>query len=218
LNLTSNASTYDYNILATATGGCFAQLDELAIIQVSECDFGDYQADSPLPTCASPPCHLVSPNLFLGSGITVDIPNIGDINADSDIDDGVNFPNNLRRGIDIGISVTIFNNTGNIAYLSGWVDWNGDGDFEDTNEQILMQSYPNTGSFVVSVPVTIPNDAVLTNQIASRFRLSTDNVQIAIPCGTTTCAIDGEVEDYLIQLECPPVICVPINVNINRSE
>ena len=73
------------------------------------------------------------------------------------------------------------------------------------------------GHFIASIPVFVPADALLTNAIGSRFRVSTDNVTIASPCGTISCATDGEIEDYLIQVECPPEVCLPVQIQINRG-
>ena len=95
--------------------------------------------------------------------------------------------------------------------------WNDDGDFDDAGENVLVGTYSMNGTFTVSEPVHIPNTASLTSEIAMRFRISTDQTAVNNPCGPTACAPDGEVEDYLIQLVCPPTICLPTQIQINRE-
>ncbi len=50
----------------------------------------------------------------------------GDDLNNIDDEDGVVFPP-LTRGLTASISVTIVG----IGYLNAWIDWNGDGDFND---------------------------------------------------------------------------------------
>ena len=117
----------------------------------------------------------------------------------------------ITSGNTVRFPITIYNNTGSAAYLRMWIDWNADGDFEDTGEQIENNTYPSTGvDNLVFVSVAVPVDAVQTSPLALRTRLSTDDANSATPCGTGTCATDGEVEDYLIQLEYPTNICPPV--------
>ena len=189
-------------------------------VTVNNCDFPDYNFSFNFPTCQSPPCHIVSSDIYLGASVTADPPGSGDTDAASDVDDGVSFPNNIRPNINIRIPVTIYNNTTQTSYLSAWIDWNGDGDFEDAGEQIANEMYDYAtynGTFMVSLPVFVPADVNQTGQIAARFRVSTDGLTVASPCGLSVCAPDGEIEDYLIQVECPQEICLPPTVQINRN-
>jgi len=153
--------------------------------------------------------------------ITVDLEITGDVagnnseNADTDTDDGVSILANMQFvvGNTVHLPVTIYNNTGMNAYLRIWIDWNGDGDFDDTGEQVENNNYPSTGTANnIHVSITIPNSVTQSQQIALRTRLSTDDINSADPCGTGTCAADGEVEDYLIQVECPSPICTPVQI------
>ena len=145
---------------------------------------------------------------------------MGSTSADEDVDDGVLIPDDLRPGITIRLPVTIYNVTGNDAYLSVWIDWNGDEDFDDVGETIALNTYDYAtynNSFQVLIETAIPANAALEQNIAARFRLSTDDVAIATPCGVSACAIDGEIEDYLIQIACPPEVCLPVQLTINRG-
>lgn len=151
----------------------------------------------------------------MGSGVTPDSAPAGNENADSDVDDGVSLLPNMQftPGNTVRIPVSIYNNTGNDAYLRMWIDWNGDGDFEDIGEQVENSTYLSTGANnTVFISVTIPTNATQTQPIALRARLSTDDANSADPCGNGNCATDGEVEDYLINISCPTPICLPVQL------
>ena len=145
---------------------------------------------------------------------------MGGTTTDMDEDNGISFPNDIRPNTTVLLRTTIFNNTGNDAYLTGWIDWNGDQDFDDPGEQIANETFSYAmfnGNYEVSLIVNVPADAVIGQNISARFRLSTDPIIIASPCGVSQCALDGEIEDYLIQVDCPPDICLPPTISIIRK-
>ena len=177
-------------------------------------DYQDYS--SSLKPCPDPACHIVVTDLFLGAGVSSDVPTSGDTNASTDTDDGINIIPNMQfvSGNTVHIPVIIYNDRGVDAYLRIWIDWNGDGDFEDVNEQILDNTYASTGTAeTIQLAVTVPSNATQDKQIALRARLSTDDLNSATPCGTGVCAADGEVEDYLLQVSCPETLCLPVQLN-----
>ena len=81
--------------------------------------------------------------------------------------------------------------------LDGWIDFNRNGDFNDPGEQISTSTSVQLGtnSFLISVPTN-----ALAGPVFARFRLSTAGG--LSPLGA---AADGEVEDYRINLEAPPL-------------
>lgn len=198
----NNDNSCVLNVLITDPGNCGASVD-----------YPDFN----VPTCPNTACHIVNTDLMLGTTISIDSTPMIDSTATADDDDGVLFPNNLRPSTQIRLQIQVTNNTGNDAHLYGWADWNDDGDFDDMGENIIASTYSNSGIFTISAPVSIPTSPVLTSEIAMRFRISTDQPSVIGPCGPPSCAPDGEVEDYLIQLECPPTICLPMQVQTNRS-
>ncbi len=174
-------------------------------------DYQDYS--NSLRPCPNPACHIVVPNLFLGAAVSSDIPTGGDTNADMDTDDGISILPNMQfvPGNTVNIPVSFYNERGMDAYLRVWIDWNGDGDFEDTNEQIWDNIYASTGVIEkIHLTVNVPVNAAQDREIALRARLSTDDLNSATPCGTGDCASDGEVEDYLLQVACPESVCLPV--------
>jgi hypothetical protein len=84
------------------------------------------------------------------------------------------------------------------VYVNGWIDWNGDGDWNDAGEHVFTWSgYPGSpgwpafaSSTTVVVTITVP--AGLPPLVWSRFRLDY-NQDLASPVGP---ARYGEVEDY----------------------
>jgi hypothetical protein len=214
----NTAGTFTYTILATnASGNCTTELTDKATIVVNPCDYQDQ-----LPNCEIPPCHFTSDDIYLGEGVSAEASNNGSPNADTDDDDGAKIPNDIVSGATFFIPTTIYNVTGNPANLAVWIDWNIDGDYDDAGEQIISTSYDPSnpdydGSFVERIAVTVPVDAVQNQKTPVRFRLSTDTIMTDSPCGEQVCAADGEIEDYLIQIQCPPRRCLPVQVTINRG-
>jgi hypothetical protein len=82
------------------------------------------------------------------------------------------------------------------GYLNAWIDFNADGDWDDVGEQIATDLVVATGN--TPLTVAVPGTAVAGTTYA-RFRLSTEAG--LTPTGT---AVDGEVEDYQVQLLTAP--------------
>ena len=73
-----------------------------------------------------------------------------------------------------------------------WIDWNRDGDFEDTDEEIV---YTDNNSGQGRFTIDVPSDAELG---FTRMRIRTKyNDDFAYSCGSTWY---GEVEDYTIEI------------------
>ena len=81
------------------------------------------------------------------------------------------------------------------VYLNAWIDWNGDGDFNDNDERIasnISRTFPGT----YNLDITVPDNATGSGPTFARFRLG---ARINTPTGT---ASSGEVEDYMIKIVC----------------
>ncbi len=159
------------------------------------------------------PVHRDTAGLGLRLGVTVDTDNGSLRNAQANADDtdgalpddedGVLNPLGLQGTIGAQPTVTLLvtNTTGNVATLSGWIDYNSDGVFDNATERATASV--STGSNDVRVTLTfptIPNGSAGTTY--SRFRLSTDAAFVASP-GSTAAASDGEVEDYVFSITAP---------------
>jgi len=160
------------------------------------------------------PAHLLVTGLSLGTLIDAEMDGQADINAAGDgaDEDGLTFFTSLdlTPGQTFRLPLGYVNTTGNTAHIEAWVDWNGDGDFNDTNEMVI--DIDDTIGFPSYLEFTIPNTATKSTLLGLRIRLSnTDNMT---PYGIIA---QGEVEDYLIEIDCPNT-CLPVTVNVIRME
>ena len=163
----------------------------------TELDFGDAPDAYPDLLVDNGARHVVSSDLpiFLGSGVTADSDGQPSPLADADQDDGVDFGSVLNRYTQTPIFVT----ASAPGYLSAWIDYNADGDWEDPGEYAIKNVELTAG--VNELEVGTPAFAPLgfTN---ARFRFSTQP-----DLAFTGVAPDGEVEDYRIEVRGgrPPV-------------
>ncbi|MBU2867516.1 DUF11 domain-containing protein [Pacificibacter marinus] len=110
-----------------------------------------------------------------------------------DDEDGVFFPA-MTQGVTTTIDVTV----AGTAYLQGWIDFNGDGIFDDTQDERIASNLLDDGNFdddiagdgVIQIDVSVPTDAT-TSLTFARFRYAS---QTDTPFAGF--ALDGEVEDY----------------------
>lgn len=113
----------------------------------------------------------------------------GDNNSNLNDEDGVILLAPIVRGDSSNmIQFNVVNTTGTVAYIQGWIDFNGNGSWTDAGEQIVV-NYPVAASGTYNVTFTAPANA--TSNTYARFRLS--QVQNLGPAGG---APNGEVEDY----------------------
>lgn len=141
-------------------------------------------------------------NLMLGNSIDKENDAVPSINADGDNTTGENdedsiiWPNLLIAGNTYNETITVSNVTGNDGYLNIWIDFNRDGDFLDSNEQIITEQIVSSGSTTIPISFTVPPAA---NDGASYARIRLCNA--AGDCNNPTgLAIAGEVEDYSIEI------------------
>jgi len=204
--------------MTTSAAGCGDHKYDMGLSCLASIDYADYnRPDNP---CANPTCHIISSDIYLGSEVSSDTEGSANASANSDDDDGISILSTMQftPGNTVRIPVSIYNNTGTAAYLRIWIDWDGDGDFEGLGEQVENSTYPSTGATnTVFVSLTVPLNATQIQAIALRTRLSTDDVNSAGPCGNGSCAADGEVEDYLIEIDCPTPICPPVSLQIRNN-
>lgn len=140
--------------------------------------------------------------LKLGNTVTSELTAYDSPTAGADADDGVTLPN-LFRGAAGSVSVPV---TGP-GKLSGWIDWNADGDFADSGEQVASDvqdggsgDTDGAANGTIRLSVTPPATAATTPTIA-RFRWSASS-------GATSAGLFGfgEVEDYGLTVIYPNLI------------
>lgn len=156
----------------------------------------------------------------LNLGLIVDEEVNGQENStatgDGTDEDGLTFPPSMNwtPGGTVNIPFGITNTTGEPAELEIWIDWNGDGDFNDPNEMIADLTDDASGDFGQNglLTINIPSDAVLDQPLGIRARLSSEDNMT--PYGPVD---SGEVEDYLVTMSCEKNICLPVQVTIKRG-
>ncbi|MDA9779095.1 Ig-like domain-containing protein [Rubripirellula sp.] len=132
-----------------------------------------------------------SQSLRLGAEKNLELDGRVSANADGDgdSDDGVIFEYLMIGQTHAGVAVNV-QNAASDAKLDAWIDFNGDGIWSTTQEQIF-DSVPVTNGdnqLEFSIPGDVPSGSTF-----ARFRLSTLGGLFV-----TGSAVDGEVEDYQI--------------------
>ena len=173
------------------SGGEYNQTIDAGLIQQENIDFDFGDAPDPAyPTllASNGARHKIVPGIYLGYfGVDAEPDGQPNSNATGDDSDG----NDDENGVGYGYLVTgeicpLFISVSAAGYLNAWYDFNADGDWTDSDEQIFKDLYLTAGNHTVqvSIPILAMNDG------AGRFRFSTQ-----AGLSFTGEAADGEVED-----------------------
>lgn len=160
-------------------------------------DFGD-APDFPYPTLLANDGarHLIVPTVYMGKLIDAEPdgqPNAtatGDDSSNLADEDGIVFTSPLTPGLMASVNVTCSVS----GFLFAWVDFNRNGNWADTGEQIFTMQSVNAG--VNTLTFLVPASAGIGPTFA-RFRFTT----IQTPVTYTGLVDNGEVEDYEVLLE-----------------
>lgn len=158
----------------------------------------------------SGPFHGTTTTLLLGSGVTDDTDGFGDgtdANGDGtdDVDDAFT---SLASGTIGGLyrlnNIPVVNSTGGNAVLHAWIDFDQDGQFEESEYQTATIA---DGETAANLSWTIPVSAS-TGTTFARFRITTDGLVDDGGTGDVDerslgSASDGEVEDYSLTMQAP---------------
>lgn len=164
------------------------------------------------------PSHLIVAGLFLGNSVDKDtdgMPDgnaLGDDNNGEDDEDGITILPSLtiRPNGTIRLPLAVTNTTGDTAYLEAWIDWDGDGDFDTASEWVADYKDNRDGIFAPYMEISIPANVQTGELLGFRVRLSlTDNMTPYGPINS------GEIEDYLLGINCPQVTCLPVATTVN---
>ena len=153
-------------------------------------DYGD------APSSYGSADHILDYINYLGTVLDGESSNQPSLSADADDknnlddEDGVTFPALLK-----GTSVTVPVSVAGLGLINAWADWNIDGDFGDPGEQIATNIAGFNGT--VNLTFTVPSTANSAAPTFARFRFA------PLTASATGSVSGGEVEDYMIQVECP---------------
>ena len=174
-------------------------LGPASIAQVQSFDYGD--APQVYPQAA----HTTLRSLYLGAGVDVETGTafssnaLGDDNSPAgvpDDEDGIEWLTNpLVPGQSASLRVTLFSPNG--ARLDAWIDFNRDGDWADSGEQVFKAEPLQHGINNLSFPV--PTGAAAGVDTFARFRVSFEG---GLPPGPSASGAvpSGEVEDYMVSI------------------
>jgi hypothetical protein len=204
---------------------CNGEIEDYMVV-VGGFDYGDLPQSYNTSGNNNPPAHLVTNDLKLGASVDAELDgqpddmagmmgggddgNVGLVTFGTpaeagDDEDGIRLISPLIPGYPAMLQVSAMNMLEDDAVLQGWIDWNGNGQF-DSGEQL------NTGDFAPNgaiVPVGGLDDAKLTFDVPAnavfsmgnafaRFRLSPNG---GLSASSQTAPIPiGEIEDYKFAL------------------
>ncbi|SDN40373.1 Cna protein B-type domain-containing protein [Actinomyces ruminicola] len=143
-----------------------------------------------------------------------------DTNGVNDDEDALDARSSIQQGAMLPIDVLNGDTSsytingvacGGYGKIQGWIDWNGDGEFQD-NEASNTQACPSSGrvNLTFNVPQA-PVDTNLVNKAVTYLRLrATTNDSESKPTGVT---VGGEVEDYLLNLPAQLRLVKEVNNN-----
>ena len=204
-----------YTVTVTGANGCTstASTDITGECTVDYADLPDASVGGSYSTTQADggPSHGIITGLSLGSSVDADADGQPSVGGDGDDTDG----NDDDDGVTVGstydivpegtirVPFTVTNTTGNTAYLTAFIDWNNDGDFDDAGE-LVSQIDDGGGSFPTYLEIPVPANATTGTDLGFIVRVS--NTNSSSPGGYLN---SGEVESYLIDVNCPSQICLP---------
>ncbi|MEN3943514.1 putative Ig domain-containing protein [Prosthecobacter sp. SYSU 5D2] len=196
------------NVSSAGSGGTGEVEDYIVTLLPAPLDYGDH---APFGIASS----IVTSSLRIGTNPTdAEDSNLANATATGDDASGTDDEDSVMPSFTIGASSTLtlslFNNSGANAYLTGWIDWNNNGTLE-SNERVIPETTLATSgsvqsrSFTINVPVT----ATTGQPVGVRLRISS---QASIPA--TGAHGLGEVEDYRVTVQCPTITVSPASLPV----
>jgi len=227
-NLSYDVSPYDFNgnfgVAHTIAGdGWAGPSTDAAEYFKFPADYGD------APTTYGRPNHRIracagAGNCWIGSTVDYEINPVPAIPGQPATgDDNANYPNSGTTDDEDGFSsfpvlsvgassytlanIPVHNTTGAAVSLNGWIDFNGDGQFQAT--EFATVSVPNaatTATLTWNLAAFTPNTDIKVGLTYARFRIQTETM---VDNATTTTVdersigftLGGEVEDYQIEIK-----------------
>ena len=130
----------------------------------------------------------------------------GDDNTGTDDEDGVTMPVSITQRASVTIPVSVFNNNTANRVLQGWIDFNNNGTFDNSDvgvggERIYNAAVPaNAAQQTVNVTFTVPSGASPGSLRGVRFRFSDSAATTPTSSGAA-----GEIEDYTVTIACSTI-------------
>lgn len=111
-------------------------------------------------------------------------------------EDFTNISTDVTQGSTVNLTVRVNTDGNYVAHAFAWIDWNMDGDFDDSGEDYDLGDITNVSNGALPIlPITIPESM---NFGATRMRVSARYENNPTSCLTN---FDGEVEDYTVNVK-----------------
>ncbi|MEZ6062652.1 MAG: GEVED domain-containing protein [Planctomycetaceae bacterium] len=161
--------------------------------------------------------HVVGAQLRLGGSVDADSGTLQNAAATADDTNGSDDENGIANaaqqltlvaGTRPVVSVSVTNQLASAATLYGWIDYNGNGLFENSGERASVTVAAGTvnGTVTLTFP-QVPRTAV--EHTYARFRISTTTAA----ANSTGAAPNGEVEDYAVTISIPVLPSLDVDGN-----
>jgi hypothetical protein len=190
IRVASEAAAFEFGVSGPASMDF--DLNRNGITDACEWDFGDAPAPYATTLAANGARHKAFTGVFLGKRIDPEgdgqpsASATGDNEAGND-EEGVTFLSPLTAGQTASVRILASTN----GFLNAWIDFNADGDWTDTGEQIFTNEPLVEGTNVLTLAVS--SDA--TARTFARFRFSS-----TAGLSFVGASADGEVEDYAVEI------------------
>ena len=213
--LTGNNCTSFYLSFDLASGDPFVINNNIPLKPIF--DYGDapdtYGTDATAGNSGSDPIgarHNIIDGIHLGTTAPDsedDASTPLDGSGDGAEDDGITLSGSSlqSQSLTVGDTITLDVTALGDGVLNAWIDWNGNGVFDDATESIADNADVSGGTLSVPVPAT-----ATVGTTYARFRYSSDT-----DLEPTSSASDGEVEDYQVAIS-QPVATNPDVVLVER--
>ncbi len=129
--------------------------------------------------------HRIVEGFRLGDLVTADPDPVND-------NDGVVFITGLEPGATETVLIDAHQLSVSRGYLQGWIDFNGDGDWNDSGEQIFRNARLADGNNQLSFRVPA---GAFVGDVRARFRWG-----LEYNLGAFADSLGGEVEDYIVSI------------------
>jgi hypothetical protein len=171
---------------------------DAGVLVLPTTDFGDYSAFGSASSTVLSSLRIGTLSDAEG-GPATNAAATGDDLDGTDDEEGVSVPAGIEQGAPGSITAIVNNNSGSLAYLNAWIDFNRNGVLTDAGEQIAADINLPTGTTNVSRVINFTSPAAASLGAAGvRVRLTS----VAAP-GTDGLDGNGEVEDYLVTIGPP---------------
>jgi hypothetical protein len=180
------------------------EVEDHILTIMSPVDYGDYAS------FASASSTAVN-NIYIGTLVDTEPAGVtnatatGDDLTGTDDEDGVTVPSSIAQGAPASIIVNVTNTSGQPTRLSAWIDFNRNGVLTDAGEQIASDT--NIAKDTLNANQTINFTVPFTSIIGTagvRVRLTDANNAASVGL-----VGNGEVEDYVVSINCPTITLTP---------